>query len=273
MPRQVRLAALLASVALAAGTMAAAPAASSTSAAAGEAAVPDASHAYSLERAGEVVERRVIGTSVRGRDIVAYRKGNPDAARTVLVLGQMHGDEPAGPLTARYLRTQLRVDSDVDVWIIPTMNPDGRAAGTRRNARGVDLNRNWPTTGWAAGSPASITYGGPSPRSEPETRAMIAFLRETQPDWITSIHQPFGSIGRNGKTPRLIARLSENLGLPREDIGVGTPDDKVAPTLSSWYNANFDGGAVTVEFVRDPTAEWLTTTAGPGILGANLAAW
>ena len=105
MPRQVRLAALFASVALAAGTMAAAPAASSTSAAVGEAAVPDASHAYSLERAGEVVERRVIGTSVRGRDIVAYRKGNPDAARTVLVLGQMHGDEPAGPVTARYLRT------------------------------------------------------------------------------------------------------------------------------------------------------------------------
>ena len=273
MPRQVRLPALLASVALAAGTTAAAAAASATSAAAGEAAVPDVSHAYSLERAGEVVERRVIGTSVRGRDIVAYRKGNPDAARTVLVLGQMHGDEPAGTVTARYLRTQLPVDSDADVWIIPTMNPDGRAAGTRRNARGVDLNRNWPTTGWTAGSSASITYGGPRPRSEPETRAMIAFLRETQPDWITSIHQPFGSIGRNGKTPRLIARLSENLGLPRDDIGVGTADDKVAPTLSSWYNANFAGGAVTVEFVRDPTPEWLTRTAGPGILGANLATW
>ena len=67
---------------------------------------------------------------MRGRAIVAFRKGNPDAARTVLVLGQMHGDEPAGPVTARYLRTQRPVDSDADVWIIPTMNPDGRAAGT-----------------------------------------------------------------------------------------------------------------------------------------------
>ena len=71
MPRPVRLAAVLASVALVAGTLAATPA--RTSAAVGDGAVPDASHAYTLERAGEVVERRVIGTSVRGRDIVAYR--------------------------------------------------------------------------------------------------------------------------------------------------------------------------------------------------------
>jgi murein peptide amidase A len=163
MPRPVRLAAVLASLGLAAATMAAAPATSATSSAVGEGAVPDASHAYPLECAGEVVERRVIGTSVRGRAIVAFRKGNPDAARTVLVLGQMHGDETAGPVTARYLRTQLPVDSDADVWIIPTMNPDGRAAGTRRNAG--------PRTAGSRGPrPASPTAGpgrGPNRRPAP----------------------------------------------------------------------------------------------------------
>jgi hypothetical protein len=54
---------------------------------------------------------------------------------------------------------------------------------------------------------------------------------------------------------------------------VGTPGDKIAPTLSSWYNANFAGGSVTVEFVRHPTREYLTAIAGPGILRANLAHW
>ena len=239
----------------------------------GAAPIPDRSHAYGPARAREVVERRVIGTSVRGRDIVAYRKGNPDAARTVLVLGQMHGDEPAGRVTAEYIRTRLRVDSDVDVWIIPTMNPDGAAAHTRKNAHGVDLNRNWPTNGWVHTRRGSITYGGRRAASEPETRAMIAFLTEIKPDWITSLHQPYGSVGRNGKTPALIRRLSHDLGLPREHISVGTPSHRVAPTLASWYNDGFDGGAVTVEFTSSPTHRWTTVVAGHGILRANLAAW
>jgi murein tripeptide amidase MpaA len=235
--------------------------------------VPDEPHAYSLARAKQVVERRVIGTSVRGRDIVAFRKGNPDAERTVLVIGQMHGDERAGTVTAHWIRTRLPVDSDVDLWIVPTMNPDGLAAHTRKNARGVDLNRNWPTDGWVRTSRGSITYGGRRPASEPETRAMIAFLREVQPDWITSVHQPYGQVGRNGKTPLLVRRLAHELHLPIAHITVGTPDDHVAPTLASWYNATFDGGAVTVEYTAHPTRRFVTTVAGRGILAANLAAW
>jgi murein tripeptide amidase MpaA len=235
--------------------------------------VPDRSHAYSLTRAKQVVERRVIGTSVRGRDIVAFRKGNPDAKRTVLVIGQMHGDEPAGTVTAHWIRTRLPIDSDVDLWIVPTMNPDGLAAHSRRNARGVDLNRNWPTDGWVRTSRGSITYGGRRPASEPETRAMIAFLREVQPDWITSVHQPYGQVGRNGKTPLLVRRLARQLHLPIAHITVGTPDDHVAPTLASWYNATFDGGAVTVEYTAHPTRQFVTAVAGRGILAANLASW
>ena len=190
--------------------------------------VPDRAHAhaYSRTRALEVVERRVIGTSVRGRDIVAYRKGNPAARRTVLVIGQMHGDEKAGTVTARWIRHRLPVDSDADVWIVPTMNPDGLAAGTRRNAHGVDLNRNFPTDGWVRTDPGSTTYGGPRAASEPETRAMTTFLREIRPQWIVSLHQPYGSVGRNSKTPLLVRRLGHDLHLPLEHITVGTPDDK-----------------------------------------------
>lgn len=235
--------------------------------------MPDASHAYSRARALEVVQRRVLGTSVRGRALVAYRKGNPDARRTILVIGQMHGDEKAGTATAGWIRHRLPVDSDADVWIVPTMNPDGLAAGTRRNARGVDLNRNFRTDGWVRTDPSSITYGGPRKASEPETRAMMRFLREIRPEVIVSLHQPYGSVGRNGKTPRLVRRLGRELHLPLEHIGVGTPDDHVAPTLASWYNAKFPGAAVTVEYTRTPTRRFTTRVAGHGILAATLADW
>ena len=102
---------------------------------------------------------------------------------------------------------------------------------------------------------------------------MLAFLKQIRPELITSLHQPFGSVGRNDKTPRYVDRLSRYLGLPKGSISLGTPSDKVAPTLTSWYNASFEGGAVTVEYTRDPSRWYKTVKAGNGILRANLADW
>lgn len=244
-------------------------------AAAPTAAVPDRSRAYSTARATQVVERRVIGRSVRGRPIVALRKGNPAARHTVLVLGQMHGNEPAGPRTVAAIRDRLRVDSDVDLWLVPTMNPDGALRGTRKNARGVDLNRNWPTTGWqqANRNRAAKDFRGRRPASERETRVMMRFLRQTQPDLIASLHQPLYAVGRNGKTPAFVARLARELGLPARELSVGTSTGRVSPTLTGWYNARFRGGAVTVEYGASPSATYVTDTAAHGLLRATLADW
>ena len=71
--------------------------------------------------------------------------------------------------------------------MVPVYNPDGLAAGTRKNARGVDLNRNFPYH-WA--NLDGNYESGPKPASEPETRAMMRFLRQVRPDWILSFHQP-----------------------------------------------------------------------------------
>ena len=240
-------------------------------------ATPDRPHAYSLTRAKQVVATRVIGRSVQGRPITAYEKGNPAASRTVLLVGQMHGNEPAGPVTARYVRDALAVDSDVDLWVVPTMNPDGAARHTRRNARGVDLNRNWPTNGWRTSSrdPRSSYYGGRSAASEPEVRAVMAFLRRVRPDLITSIHQPFAAVDNSSKpTARAYAgRLARQLGLPARGITVGTPSSLVAPTMTSWYNSTFAGAAVTVEYAAHPSTYFTTVRAGHGILRASGAAW
>lgn len=219
-----------------------------------------------------VTRKRVIGRSVRGRAITAWFRGDPEAEHVLLLLGQMHGDEPAGPRTAWHVRDHLRPKSGTALWVIPTMNPDGAARHTRRNARGVDLNRNWPTSGWTSAGKGGRYWGGPRPASEPETKAMIAFLKKVRPDYIASIHQPLYAIGRSGQDVAWEKRLSRNLSLPRKHLGVGTPSGKVSPTMTGWYNARLGshGVATTIEYGYSPTTHYVTEVAGKGILRAAL---
>jgi murein peptide amidase A len=82
-----------------------------------------------------------IGRSLDARQIVVERAGDPTGPR-VLVIGCMHGNECAGMAVVRAL---ARSHADADLWLVPTLNPDGLAADTRGNARGADLNRDWRT--------------------------------------------------------------------------------------------------------------------------------
>ena len=86
---------------------------------------------------GSRTTRHLIGRSVRGRAIYAYRRGDPYSP-TVLIVGSIHGNEPAGTTVARRL-LKMQPPEGVDLWIIPNLNPDGRAANTRQNARGCLL--------------------------------------------------------------------------------------------------------------------------------------
>lgn len=74
------------------------------------------------------------------------------------------------------------------VVILPVVNPDGLARRTRRNARGVDLNRNFPTKDWAPGNARRRNYGGPKPLSEPESRALHRLILRLRPQWIIAVH-------------------------------------------------------------------------------------
>jgi protein MpaA len=215
--------------------------------------------------AADVVVRRRIGTSVRGRPIFAYRVGNPDAATRAVVLGNMHGDEPAGVRLARAIIGGPPVEG-IDLWVVPTMNPDGLSEGIRQNARGVDLNRNWRYR-WLQ---QEGRYGsGPRPFSEPESRAMRSFLISVDPRFIVSFHQPLYAVDSDGvKNRHLMNRLAEYLALPKRPLScrIGVCHG----TMTGWFNSHHPGACITVEFGYHPSLSYLT---GPAARGTVRSVW
>jgi murein peptide amidase A len=168
-----------------------------------------------------VVETRQVGTSVEGRPITAVRRGTP-GGRVVLVIGVIHGDEAAG-LAIVDLLEQYDVPDNVDLWLIDSMNPDGVANNDRHNANQVDLNRNFPADWGPIGVPGDGQYAGPSPASEPETQAMVAFISEIQPDLVMWYHQDLYRISPGkGRDGAIRARYAELVGLPVVSITGGT---------------------------------------------------
>jgi hypothetical protein len=128
------------------------------------------------------------GRSVAGRSLELDRAGDPAAPVRVLVVGSIHGNEPAGHAVVRRLR-MLAPPAGVQLWLVERANPDGVRAGTRQNARGVDLNRNFPFRWAGGGRPFDTYFPGPRPASEPETRALEALVADVEPDLTLYYHQ------------------------------------------------------------------------------------
>jgi murein peptide amidase A len=148
---------------------------------------------------------RQLGRSVDGRPIEAIRVGDPHGA-PVLVVGCVHGNEPAGIAVARALaRLSPR---GIDLWIVPDLNPDGVAAGTRRNAHGVDLNRNFPFR-WRRQT--GVYASGPRPLSEREARIAHALILRLHPRLTVWFHQHLDLVWASGgdrAVERTFARVS-----------------------------------------------------------------
>jgi protein MpaA len=139
--------------------------------------------------ADALVDRRLIlGYSVDHRPITAIERGDPDSPRRALVVGCIHGNEPAGIAIARALVTTA-VPPEVDLWVVPDLNPDGVAVSTRVNTDGVDLNRNFPYRWKPGGARRSIHYAGPRPLSEPESRILATLLQSLRPTLGIWYHQ------------------------------------------------------------------------------------
>ena len=103
----------------------------------------------------------------------------PGSGPCIYLSAGIHGDEPAGPLALlELLRDGFFEIADIHWLICPTLNPSGLHAGTRENAGGVDLNRDY----WARGSQEVTAH----------TRW---FQQATVPDIFISLHEDWESSG------------------------------------------------------------------------------
>jgi protein MpaA len=117
--------------------------------------------------------------------------------------------------------------------VVLAANPDGLVRGTRGNARGVDLNRNFPTRDWRPGTvthrstvedPSDILLStGEHAASEPETRALISLIEELRPDVVIAFHAPLACID-DANESALGKTLAMRTGMPLvRDVGYATP--------------------------------------------------
>lgn len=172
----------------------------------------------------------VYGTSVDGLPLTVYL---PDSGRAELViLSAIHGDEPETTVAVSEALRCLPAGA-LQSAVILCGNPDGMVRGTRGNARGIDLNRNFPTSNWR---PEPVFYKsrandardialspGPEPASEPETRALLALLDQLNPRAVVSLHSALACIDDSGAS-HLGRQLADRCALPfLTEIGYPTP--------------------------------------------------
>jgi protein MpaA len=166
----------------------------------------------------------LLGRSWQGRPIRAVEVGNPSGKR-VLVVGCIHGNETAGIAIADALAKLA--PPDLDLWIVPDLNPDGVAAGTRQNAHGVDLNRNFP---WHWRPLNGVYASGPHPLSEREARIAHTLILRLHPHLTIWFHQHLDMVWASGghrPIEKVFARVS---GLPYH------PMPQLAGSAISWQN-------------------------------------
>ncbi|MCL4741166.1 MAG: succinylglutamate desuccinylase/aspartoacylase family protein [Phycisphaerales bacterium] len=197
-----------------------------------------------------------VGASVEGRPIESITIGA--GPRRILIIGAIHGDEPEGlpaidPLIDHFAASPA-LRRAATVRIVRDANPDGTAAGSRGNARRIDLNRNWPASNFA---PARTR--GPQPLSEPETAALHTFIASFAPDLVLVFHStPSGPfVNYDGPAERdahafadAAARLDPRWRVV-PNIGYPTPG-----SLGSYLGVDLGVPILTIEFARrhDPHA-------------------
>ena len=157
---------------------------------------------------GSQIFTRVIGRSVEAREVFVHSNfdmfGAPPPANLTLLIGGQHGDEPATiRLLESFRDTFLAGGLDGQpTAIVPCANPDGVVAGTRYNARRVDLNRNFGFN-WRGDSEEPP---GPAPWSEPESCLLRDFILGWQPRKIVSLHWSLAEVDADGSQSTALAQ-------------------------------------------------------------------
>ena len=172
-----------------------------------------------------------FGRSVQNRPLRAYILENDtpiDTDDVTLIYAAVHGNEAATPGVIESLWAHLKRHPGNllgrRVILVPVLNPDGLARKSRRNARDVDINRNYPGT-WRRPKRGEVFKPGSGPASEPETKGMIALVNKYRPRKLVSIHQPLNCMIPSGEQGTALAQVMqrENKYAIRESAGYPTP--------------------------------------------------
>ncbi|MDQ3812886.1 MAG: DUF2817 domain-containing protein [Armatimonadota bacterium] len=211
----------------------------------------------SLRRAPQalVESSEIFGRSVQGRPLWAHVLG--EGPEVTLIFAAVHGNETATPFLVEQLRAHLKRHPE---WLqnrravlVPTLNPDGLNARRRVNARGVDINRNYPGT-WRRPKRGERFRPGAYPASEPETQAMIRLTNKYRPSKIVSIHQPLHCLVYTGERSRGLAQAiaKENGYRIKDDVGYPTPGG-----FGAYCELVLRAAVVTIELPwQSPQAAW-----------------
>lgn len=188
------------------------------------------------------------GTSVLGLPLEVWR---PTKRCELLVFAAIHGEEPETTYALSRALRQLAGPPE-RAAIVLAANPDGLIRGTRCNARGVDLNRNFPSSNWQSApvtcrstieDPSDVVLStGTHAGSEPEVQALMALIAELHPDAVVALHAPLACIDdANGSA--LGRRLAQRTGMPIvTDVGYPTPG-----SFGSW-GGEHEVSVITYEF-------------------------
>jgi murein peptide amidase A len=205
----------------------------------------------------------VIGFSLAGRPIDVYTFGVGE--KEYLIVAGIHGGYEGNTIAlANELITYINenpgaIPSDVTLYIIRNMNPDGEARDDgvdgRVNNNGVDLNRNFPSDNWTADWDRDgcwiyrPTTGGAYAGSEPETRSVVSFIRSHKIEALISYHSAAlgvfpGGVPWEERSKQLAKALAKATGYPYPPIDTGC---EYTGTLADWAVENGVGAAVDME--------------------------
>ncbi len=185
------------------------------------------------QRGDHSQQPEIYGQSVLGQPLEIWM---PEADSRILILAGQHGEEPETTVVLSRALRALNQQSP-DCAVILNANPDGIKRGTRGNANGVDLNRNFPVTNWSqkdtsyrwnldtADERVQLSTGDHA-ASEPETRHLLALVEQLLPELIIALHAPLACIDD--------PRLSEQGKILSDRSDLELTDDIAYPTPGSF---------------------------------------
>lgn len=203
-----------------------------------------------------------FGYTARSLPIPAFKYGSE--GHHILILGGVHGDEIEGVQAAFAINDRFIRDFPYkfQATVVPCLNMDGLLAKTRKNGNHVDLNRNLPTLDWTSVAAKEAYFPGSSANSEPENKALTAYIDQIKPKFILSLHSWIPLLNINGDCKKIASIISSITGYAvTNDIGYPTPG-----SLGTYGGIERSIPTLTYEFERELDPKVITTLHVDAIL-------